>query len=422
MGDLDIRFSGENDNKDLNSSLNLRLNNGQFEEVLPEEPKPSVNEILNEEYYENLLDIKPVEAYEEAEEDLEISGENIGDAEDDEILYEEDTAEGFEEYSEEIPQEEDFYEFEEDDGADDLVEVTSQLKEEFFEEIEAENTDFDEDITEEVGASEDFTEEVEEVTEGISEKSSEEEEIPETEEEISEVTDASEETEAEVSAQEEPVDWYEKALVSGANEVDDNPNPTDEKLGELSFDTQKGKFDFVNLCVLALMIIFVSLTFILMKQTLVNDKKAELSLETIKTGEYTKEFSENYEKNLPLQKLMAQAEVLVKKIFGDRDVKFIKFNDSEPPDGPVDNDNIGGMTVDDEEGVVTTASGGTTQVTTTAKLPQDFEITTSSVKTDKAPVFTGRPIKTTTTKVTTTLDLPKTTKDTTTGKVNLIFP
>ena len=53
MGDLDIRFSNENDNKKLNNSLDLKLNNGQFQKVEQEKPAPDVNEILKEEYYEN---------------------------------------------------------------------------------------------------------------------------------------------------------------------------------------------------------------------------------------------------------------------------------------------------------------------------------------------------------------------------------
>lgn len=385
MGDLDIRFSNENDNKKLNNSLDLKLNNGQFQKVEQQKPAPDVKEILKEEYYENLFEEKADEVV-ETEEEIPEAVEEVVEAE------------------EEIP------EVAEEFVAEETLEgVTSQLADEIFEEIEAENS-VDEEETDVEEASdeteEDFSEDEEEFLEDT---------IEETEEDA--------ENTEEIPSEEKPDLTDEKAIVCDANALSGEKNATDGVLSDLSFDTQKGKYDFINLCVLVIMLLFVALTFIFMKQALSSDKKNELTVEAIKTGEYTQNISENYYKKLPMEKIMAQAEVLVKRIFGDKDVKFVKFKDNEPPDGPVDNEEMGGMVVEDDEPVVTTTvttvSG---EVTTTGKLPQDFEITTAKQEEDDSPLFTGRPIKTTTTKVTTTLDLPETTEDTTTGKVELIFP
>jgi len=391
MGDLDIRFSNENDNKKLNNSLDLKLNNGQFQKVEQEKPAPDVNEILKEEYYENLFEEKADEVVETEEEIPEVEEEVV-------------------EVEEEIPEAEEFV------AEETLEGVTSQLADEIFEEIEAENS-VDEEETDVEEASGETEEEILEDEEEFLE------DVGEEAEEDAENTEAGVEDEEEIPSEEKPDLTDEKAIVCDANALADSENATDGVLSDLSFDTQKGKYDFINLCVLVIMLLFVALTFIFMKQTLSSDKKNELTVEAIKTGEYTQNISENYYKNLPMEKIMAQAEVLVKKIFGDKDVKFIKFKDNEPPDGPVDNEDVGGMVVEDDEPVVTTTvttvSG---EVTTTGKLPQDFEITTAKQEEDDSPLFTGRPIKTTTTKVTTTLDLPETTEDTTTGKVELIFP
>ncbi len=392
MGDLDIRFSSENENKKLNNSLDLKLNNGQFEKVQAEKPKPDVKEILKEEYYENLFEEK-VEEVEEAS----CETEEIPEIEEETVEAEEEIPEAVEFVAEET-----------------LEGVTSQLAEEIFEEIEAENSVSEEEETVEEEVS---VEETEEIPEDMPEEAEEEIENGELPEEVEQ------EEITEVFSEEKPDLTDEKVIVSDANVIADEENATDGVLTELSFDTQKGKYDFINLCVLVIMLLFVALTFIFMKQALVTDKKNELSVDAIKTGEYTKNISDKYYENLPMEKIMAQAEVVVKKIFGDRDIKFIKFKDNEPPDGPIDNEEVGGMVVEDDEPIVTTTvttvSG---EVTTTAKLPQDFEITTAEQKDDNSPLFTGRPVKTTTTKVTTTLDLPETTEDTTTGKVDLIFP
>ena len=388
MGDLDIRFSNENDNKKLNNSLDLKLNNGQFQKVEQEKPAPDVNEILKEEYYENLFEEKADEVVETEEEIPEVEEEVV-------------------EAEEEIPEAEEFV------AEETLEGVTSQLADEIFEEIEAENS-VDEEETD-----------VEEASDETEEEFSEDEEefLEDTIEETEEDADNTEADEKEIPSEEKPDLTDEKAIVCDANAISGEKNATDGVLSDLSFDTQKGKYDFINLCVLVIMLLFVALTFIFMKQALVTDKKNELTVEAIKTGEYTQNISENYYKNLPMEKIMAQAEVMVKKIFGDKDVKFIKFKDNEPPDGPVDYEEMGGMVVEDDIPVVTTTvttvSG---EVTTTGKLPQDFEITTAKQEEGDSPLFTGRPIKTTTTKVTTTLDLPETTEDTTTGKVELIFP
>ena len=391
MGDLDIRFSNENDNKKLNNSLDLKLNNGQFQKVEQEKPAPDVNEILKEEYYENLFEEKADEVVETEEEIPEVEEEVV-------------------EAEEEIPEAEEFV------AEETLEGVTSQLADEIFEEIEAENS-VDEEETDVEEASDETEEEFSEDEEEFLEDT-----IEETEEDTDN-TEAGVEDEKEIPSEEKPDLTDEKAIVCDANAISGEKNATDGVLSDLSFDTQKGKYDFINLCVLVIMLLFVALTFIFMKQTLSSDKKNELSVEAIKTGEYTQNISENYYKNLPMEKIMAQAEVLVKKIFGDKDVKFVKFKDNEPPDGPIDDEEMGGMVVEDDIPVVTTTvttvSG---EVTTTGKLPQDFEITTAKQEEGDSPLFTGRPIKTTTTKVTTTLDLPETTEDTTTGKVELIFP
>ena len=391
MGDLDIRFSNENDNKKLNNSLDLKLNNGQFQKVEQEKPAPDVNEILKEEYYENLFEEKADEVVETEEEIPEVEEEVV-------------------EAEEEIPEAEEFV------AEETLEGVTSQLADEIFEEIEAKNS-VDEEETDVEEASDETEEEFSEDEEEFLEDT-----IEETEEDTDN-TEAGVEDEKEIPSEEKPDLTDEKAIVCDANAISGEKNATDGVLSDLSFDTQKGKYDFINLCVLVIMLLFVALTFIFMKQALVSDKKNELTVEAIKTGEYTQNISENYYKNLPMEKIMAQAEVLVKKIFGDKDVKFIKFKDNEPPDGPVDYEEMGGMVVEDDVPMVTTTvttvSG---EVTTTGKLPQDFEITTAKQEEGDSPLFTGRPIKTTTTKVTTTLDLPETTEDTTTGKVELIFP
>ncbi|MBQ8378458.1 MAG: hypothetical protein IJX42_04930, partial [Oscillospiraceae bacterium] len=381
MGDLDIRFSNENDNKKLNNSLDLKLNNGQFQKVEQEKPAPDVNEILKEEYYENLFEEKADEVVETEEEIPEVEEEVV-------------------EAEEEIPEAEEFV------AEETLEGVTSQLADEIFEEIEAENS-VDEEETDVEEASDETEEEFSEDEEEFLEDT-----IEETEEDTDN-TEAGVEDEKEIPSEEKPDLTDEKAIVCDANAISGEKNATDGVLSDLSFDTQKGKYDFINLCVLVIMLLFVALTFIFMKQTLSSDKKNELTVEAIKTGEYTQNISENYYKNLPMEKIMAQAEVLVKKIFGDKDVKFIKFKDNEPPDGPVDYEEMGGMVVEDDVPMVTTTvttvSG---EVTTTGKLPQDFEITTAKQEEDDSPLFTGRPIKTTTTKVTTTLDLPETTEDT----------
>lgn len=215
-------------------------------------------------------------------------------------------------------------------------------------------------------------------------------------------------------------------LIAAANADGSKGSPSDSVLAELSFDSKKAKYDFINICVLAIMILFIAMTFIFMKNTLTGDEGVKLTAQTLKTGEYTEDLGERYNKNLPMEKLMAQANVLLRKLFGKTELEFIEYKDNEPPDGPIDNDDIGGIMEKPEDDLPkrTTASMTSSEgeATTTAKLPQAFEITTKPEENEESGIFTGRPIKTTTTKVTTTLDLPKTTEDTTTGKVNLIFP
>ena len=207
----------------------------------------------------------------------------------------------------------------------------------------------------------------------------------------------------------------------------DNETPTDKALGELAADAQEGRFDFINLCVLGLIMLFFAMTFIFMRQENMNRTKAELTAETFKTGEYTQQISENYTENLTESKVLTQANVLLRKLFGKSDLEFVTYTDSKLPNGPVDNENLGGSSWGEggSDAVVTTTGETTSaqEVTTTPKIALDVDLSPPT-QAGEEYATTGRPIQTTTEykKVQTTLDLPRATDETTTGKVNLIFP
>lgn len=215
------------------------------------------------------------------------------------------------------------------------------------------------------------------------------------------------------------------AIIADANRQEEVVNPADTLLEGLADTTQKEKFDFINLCVMAILVLLIGMTFIFMKQASYDDSQNQkLSFETIKTGEYTTGLSESYTKNMPMPKIMAQADVLLRKLFGKTKLEFVKFTSTEPPDGPVDNDIGGDLSMNDDEPAESTSAVTTTTeiTTTTGKIKQDFIVTVPEDDNTQSELFTGRPIKTTTSKTTTTLKLPKATDETTTGKVNLILP
>ncbi len=228
-------------------------------------------------------------------------------------------------------------------------------------------------------------------------------------------------------SEETPTDLTnEKEIIMSANEILPSESATDNVLTGLSQTTLKDKYDFLNLCVLAVVILLLGMTFIFAKNSTSGNDSVKFSLSTVKTGEYTQYLGEQYTEKMPLEKTMTQANVFLRKIFGKTDLEFVVFKDTEPPNGPVDNNNLGGMSANDgfseNETTTTSATQSVTLQTTTPKFVQGFELSTPEETDETDKVFTGRPIKTTTSKVTTTIKLPETTDETTTGKVNLILP
>lgn len=216
-------------------------------------------------------------------------------------------------------------------------------------------------------------------------------------------------------------------------EIDETPaedsaqeTPSDKMLDSLAFDSLKGKYDFINLSILTVLVVFIGLTFVFMKQTR-DENKTKFSIKTLSSGEYSSYITEQYNSDLPMEKLMTQAEVVIKHLFGASDLEFVDYSTKEPPDGPVDDDTADDMAIADDpvssETVTTTLPETTTSSGTTGKIPQSFDVSKADDPAESGDnVFTGRPIKTTTSRVTTTLELPKGTEDTTTKEVIFDYP
>lgn len=296
-------------------------------------------------------------------------------------------------------------------NADFSEEVSSELFEEIAEEKalpeagEAETEEENHTVSQEVSAAL-----FDEITEKLAEENRLEEE--------------SKKAELSKSFSEENVKDFDLSETSGQpGEIKEKPS--DAALKELARDTRKGKYDFLNLGAIAVIMLFLGMTFIFMKQEDTRTESVSLTAETVKTGEYTQYVSEKYTSKMPLSKFMTQANVVVKNLLGKSELKFVKYEKNEPPDGPVEFEELDDMGIEQGSSVqasVTASPTTTEKGGTTAKIPQDFEVSRVEVTDDNENVFTGRPIKTTTSKETTTLDLPEATEDTTTGKVNLILP
>lgn len=299
-------------------------------------------------------------------------------------------------------------------------EEISEVAEEYYQEIF--------DIIEEASQQEETSEAIEEPAEIVEEMAEEifEEILDEIED--AEETVAEQETEAEQS-EEQAYDEVEigndsQAILKIANTVLAEEKTSDKALSGFAKSAEKDKSDFLNLCVLAICMLFLGMTFIFMKGEKDIDDVVKLDFESVKKGTYTQYISQWYTEKMPLERIMTQANVAMRKLFGKTDLKFVSFKDNEPPNGPVDTSDMGGSSAQGdvpENKVTTTAQSVTGETTTTPKLPQNFEITGTEDE-DPGNVFTGRPIKTTTTKVTTTVKHPQTTETTTTGEVNLILP
>lgn len=214
-----------------------------------------------------------------------------------------------------------------------------------------------------------------------------------------------------------------RPYIEAAKTEERTPSLTDNTLTRMAKDMNTAKYDFVNLGVIGFIILFIGITFIFMNGSAADAEGEKLSFETIKTGEYTASISEKYTSDMPLESIMENANVIIKKIFGKSDLEFKKKVPSSMPNGPVEFEG-GNMEVDNSDDVVTSSTETTTtaNATTTEKIPQNFSV--SKVEDDGGDdgLFTGRPIQTTTTTVTTELELPEGTESTTTGKVELIFP
>lgn len=407
MGDLDFKLSssGEKDfnqSKLSNESLDLKIHNGTFEKV--SEPEAKI-EPYEEEYFQSLFDEKneKIEEIEEKAEDESIETTHEGVSGLAEEIFGEITAE--------ISQDEE--EISKDETAHEGV---SGLADEIFEEITAEISQDEEEISKDETTHEGVSGLAEEIFEEITaEISQDEEEISQDEEVLK--REENDEPLTDLSS--------EKEILLSANRILQPENNADKVLNGLSQSTQKDKYDFLNLCILSVVILLLGLTFIFMKQS-TSDDGVKFEFETLKTGEFTEYISENFTEKMPLEKIMTQANVFLRKLFGKTDLEYVVFKDNEPPNGPVDNSDLGGASASDvlspEDVTTTTTASVTAQTTTTPKIAQGFEISAPDETDSDDKVFTGRPIKTTTTKVTTTLKLPKTTDETTTGKVNLILP
>ena len=214
-----------------------------------------------------------------------------------------------------------------------------------------------------------------------------------------------------------------RPYIEAAKTEERTPSLTDNTLTRMAKDMNTAKYDFVNLGVIGFIILFIGITFIFMNGSAADAEGEKLSFETIKTGEYTASISEKYTSDMPLESIMENANVIIKKIFGKSDLEFKKKVPSSMPNGPVEFEG-GNMEVDNSDDVVTSSTETitTANATTTEKIPQNFSV--SKVEDDGGDdgLFTGRPIQTTTTTVTTELELPEGTESTTTGKVELIFP
>lgn len=418
MDDLNFKFSRVGADKSKKpelktDSLNLKIENGQFTEVkpIPVTVKPIKVELkpvtapVKEEYFENLFEPRPSEQPEQTEE--------IPAAEE---FFEESLEEQAAEVEEieEIEEIEETEELEEADSEEEPVDADvafEQTDEAFEAEREADAEDESEGSSQEAVSqkpADAVNELADEIFEGIVSENTQQERYEDTEE-------------PEITAEQ---DFSEVTPLEAENK---NADHTDSVLEELSKDTVKGKYDFLNLCVLTVMILFLGMTFIFMKQSSVFEQETvEFSAETVKTGEYTLFLTEKFTENMPLSKAMAQLNVLFNKLYGKTELVFPDFSSSEPPDGPIDNDGLGGESAGntpDYDYTTTTTTTFSGETTTTGKIPLDFFVTTPKESAGNEGIFTGRPIGTTTgEKTTTTLDLPETTKSTTSGKVSLVLP
>lgn len=256
------------------------------------------------------------------------------------------------------------------------------------------------------------------------EETPEQVELPEVEEtpEVEELHEVEETPEVEETSEaEELPEIDETPAEDSAQET-----PSDKMLDSLAFDSLKGKYDFINLSILTVLVVFIGLTFVFMKQTR-DENKTKFSIKTLSSGEYSSYITEQYNSDLPMEKLMTQAEVVIKHLFGASDLEFVDYSTKEPPDGPVDDDTADDMAIADDpvssETVTTTLPETTTSSGTTGKIPQSFDVSKADDPAESGDnVFTGRPIKTTTSRVTTTLELPKGTEDTTTKEVIFDYP
>ena len=210
------------------------------------------------------------------------------------------------------------------------------------------------------------------------------------------------------------------------NGEQESASVSDVKLKGMSKEVTAVKYDLINLAVIGFILLFIGVTFIFMNSSLGAADSEKLSLESLRTGSFTLALSEQYTSDMPLEETMENLNVIMHNIFGKSDLEFKKKLPVLSSDGPVEFEG-GDMSVDnsDELQTTTSATETTAPVSTTEKVPQNFSV--SRVESDSENgdgLFTGRPIDftTTTTIVTTQLDLPRGTESSTTGSVQLVIP
>lgn len=179
--------------------------------------------------------------------------------------------------------------------------------------------------------------------------------------------------------------------------------PESEKaLEELNKDNLKAQYDFINLIVLAFVLLASAFVFIAMTSSVkFGDEGNKFSLKRLFSGEYTAEMEQRYESTIPFPKQFVWLEERISLIYGTGNkvsdpVSIIEDNSSQNGfDKPTENQNQ-----HDEKAVTTTTGAENTDKKKSTTKPKET-----------APVY-----KTTFKKTTTTADDFETTTTTTTTK------
>lgn len=207
------------------------------------------------------------------------------------------------------------------------------------------------------------------------------------------------------------------------NNVNENFQ-SDETFKQLADNTERGRYDVLNLGILAVFMLLIGMTFLFMSESSNSvQNKVEFNAKNVSTGDYTNYLSKSFSKNLPLSKTMSQGEVLFSYFYGKSDMKFGKYKkvgSIKDADylGTVDEDS--GLQDSDADSTITTSGTETTTSNqgTTDKKVQTFDINFGDdVVTSDWNMSV--PESRVTTPVTTTIKLPKATDAKTTKKVKL---